>query len=214
MLPPEVFFAKLRPFRCFFINLHDNRNINRNMDLIQAKQLRAYSAQYGAIVGLMWILSFSCYIIGLSEPLVGNLGLLFGVFSFVVAGYLIRHFRRTVFTFGYFRAWRVASLIFIYAALLMAVAQYVYFRYIDQGFLAGVYAEVASRPETRTILEQMFPGYDVAELTEQTVELLRTISPIEITLEFLIYNIILGAILALPAAGIGVSGKGKPLSDK
>ena len=96
----------------------------------------------------------------------------------------------------------------------MAVAQYVYFRYIDQGFLAGVYAEVASRPETRIILEQMFPGYDVAELTEQTVELLRTISPIEFTLEFLIYNIILGAILALPAAGIGVSGKGKPLSDK
>ena len=67
------------------------------MDIIKAKQFRAFSAQYGTIVGLFWILSFSCYIIGLGHPLVANLGFLFGICSIFVAGYLIRHFRRNVF---------------------------------------------------------------------------------------------------------------------
>ena len=44
------------------------------MNAISYKQLRAFAAQYGAVVGLMWIVSFAFYIIGLTRPLVGNVG--------------------------------------------------------------------------------------------------------------------------------------------
>ena len=38
------------------------------MNAISYKQLRAFAAQYGAVVGLMWIVSFAFYIIGLTRP--------------------------------------------------------------------------------------------------------------------------------------------------
>lgn len=180
------------------------------MNVIQARQMRAFSAQYGTVVGLFWILSFSCYIIGLGHPLIGNLGFLLGFMSFIVAGYLIRHFRRNVYDFGFFRAWRMSLLIFMYASLLLAVAQYIYFRYIDQGALADTYATMLTQPEAQLILQKMMPGDNVQEVTHQTIEMLRSISPIEITFEFLIYNIILGAFLGIPAAWIGIIGKATP----
>ena len=49
------------------------------MNAISYKQLRAFAAQYGAVVGLMWIVSFAFYIIGLTRPLVGNVGLIIGL---------------------------------------------------------------------------------------------------------------------------------------
>ena len=62
------------------------------MNAISYKQLRAFAAQYGAVVGLMWIVSFAFYIIGLTRPLVGNVGLIIGLLSVVTAGFLIRNF--------------------------------------------------------------------------------------------------------------------------
>ena len=59
------------------------------MDATSYRQLRAYAAQYGAIVGLIWIVSFAFYIVGLTHPLIGNIGLLIGIFSVVAAGFLV-----------------------------------------------------------------------------------------------------------------------------
>ena len=176
------------------------------MDIIKAKQFRAFSAQYGTIVGLFWILSFSCYIIGLGHPLVANLGFLFGICSIFVAGYLIRHFRRNVFDFKFLPSWRMSLLIFTYASLLLAAAQFIYFRYIDQGMLANTYAELLKQPESRQLLEAMMPGDDVQAVTTRTIELLQYITPIEITINFLVYNIILSLLLSIPAAWIDNSG--------
>ena len=105
------------------------------MNAISYKQLRAFAAQYGAVVGLMWIVSFAFYIIGLTRPLVGNVGLIIGLLSVVTAGFLIRKFRGEVFPLRFGQSWWMATLIFMYASLLMAVAQFVYFRYIDNGLL-------------------------------------------------------------------------------
>lgn len=176
------------------------------MDIIKARQFRAFSAQYGTIVGLFWILSFSCYIIGLGHPLVANLGFLFGLCSIVVTGYLVRHFRRQVFNFKFLLSWRMSLMIFTYASLLLAAAQFIYFRYIDNGMLANTYASLLEQPESRQLLEAMMPGDDVHTATTNAIELLQSITPIEITINFLIYNIILSLFLSLPAAWIGNSG--------
>lgn len=179
------------------------------MNAISYKQLRAFAAQYGAVVGLMWIVSFAFYIIGLTRPLVGNVGLIIGLLSVVTAGFLIRKFRGEVFPLRFGQSWWMAMLIFMYASLLMAVAQFVYFRYIDNGLLLQTYSTIMQQPEAVAMMQSMMPGEDAAEVSRQVIDLLKSISPIQLTFEFLVYNLMFGFLLAIPTAWIGLSGKSR-----
>ncbi len=177
------------------------------MNEVSYKQIRAFAAQYGAVVGLMWIVSFAFFIVGLTRPLVGNVGLVAGLSSVAAAGLLIRKFRREVSPLRFGRSWWMAALIFMHASLLMAAAQFVYFRYIDNGLFLRTYSAVMQQPEALATMQRMMPGEDAAEAVRQAMELLKGISPGGLTLEFLAYNLMLGFLLAVPAAWIGTSGK-------
>ncbi len=179
------------------------------MNAISYKQLRAFAAQYGAVVGLMWIVSFAFYIIGLTRPLVGNVGLIIGLLSVVTAGFLIRKFRGEVFPLRFGQSWWMSTLIFMYASLLMAVAQFVYFRYIDNGLLLQTYSTIMQQPEAVAMMQSMMPEEDAAEVSRQVIDLLKSISPIQLTFEFLVYNLMFGFLLAIPTAWIGLSGKSR-----
>lgn len=183
------------------------------MDITSYRQQRAYAAQYGFIVGLIWIASFSLFIIGLTQPLMGNLSLLVGILSIAAAGYLVRKFRHEVAPLRFWHTWWMATQIFMYASLLMAAAQFIYFRYIDNGLLVDTYASIMQQPEAMAMLQSMMPGEDTARASTEVVDLLRSITPIQFTFEFLIYNLILGFILGIPTAWIGLGGK-KPATPK
>ncbi len=177
------------------------------MNATSYRQLRAFAAQYGTVVGLMWIVSFAFYIAGLTRPLVGNVSLVTWLLSVVVAGYLVRKFRSEVHPLRFWRSWWMAALMFMYASLLVAVAQFVYFRYIDDGLLVRTCSAVMQQPEAVAMMQSMMPGEDAAEVIRQTIDLLGSISPIQLTAELLAYNLMLGFLLAFPAAWIGTSGK-------
>lgn len=175
------------------------------MSNINYRQVRAFAAQYGTIVGLMWIVSFSFFIIGLSQPLISNLSLLFGLLSIFAAISLVRKFIREVTPLNFWQSWRMSTFIYMYAALLMAAAQFIYFRFIDNGFLINTYMETIQKPEAITMMQNMMPGEDIKAITEQAIDLLRNITPIQLTFEFLIYNLLLGIILSIPTAGFSAA---------
>lgn len=177
------------------------------MSNIDNQQLRAFAAQYGTIVGLMWIVSFSFFIIGLTQPLLGNLSMLFGLLSIYVAISLVRKFRRDITPLNFWQAWRMSSLIYSYAALLMAVAQFIYFQYIDDGLLISTYIETMNKPEVITMMQSMMPGEDLKSVSQQAVDMLKSITPIQLTIELLIYNLFLGVLLTIPTAGFSSVGR-------
>ena len=45
------------------------------------------------------------------------------------------------------RGWAYSVFVFFYAAILLALAQYVYFAYIDQGYLLSSFTQLMSSPE-------------------------------------------------------------------
>ena len=102
-------------------------------------QLKAFARQDGALLSLLWIGALVCYIQGLTNPLLGMAALVLIVISPFYAANRLRHFRdyarEGVISFG--RGYAYTVLTFFYAGLLLALALYVYFAFIDKGYLLG-----------------------------------------------------------------------------
>lgn len=185
------------------------------MTTFDYREARSYTSRYGAVVGGMWIASFAFFIIGLRSPLAGNLCLITGVTSVVTAGWFIRRFRAT-HSLKFMQALWMSLQFYLYASLLMAAAQYIYFRYMDNGLLADTMEAVMDMPAYREMLTSMLPnGENPEELTTQVVETFRATPAIEITFSMLFNNLMLGIFLCLPTTIIGMTGKtGNNLQNK
>ena len=87
----------------------------------------------------------------------------------------------------------------MYASLLMALAQYVYFAYIDGGHLVSAYSALASTPEAASMLEAYGMG---KQQMQQAISEMAQTDPIYIVLNILSMNVTCGIVLSLPAAAI------------
>ena len=161
-------------------------------------QLKAFARVDGAYLGVAWIISFAFYICGLSSPLLGLLGTLIAVLSPVFAAIRLGKFRDNARDgiISFRRAMAYYILMFLYASLLLALAQFVYFAYIDGGYLVSTYSAVMATPEA----EAMLKAYGIS--TQESISALAQTEPIYIVLNILSMNVTVGIILSLPAAAI------------
>ena len=119
-------------------------------------QLKAYARQDGFFLALLWIASFASYIMGLSNQILAMAAILMAVMSpFFVANRLKKfrdEGREGVISFG--RSYAYTIFVFFYGAVLLAVAQYLYFAYLDNGYLVNSFARMMNTDEGRLMLEQ------------------------------------------------------------
>lgn len=165
------------------------------------EQLKAFARIDGAIVGGLWIFSFACFIGEFYNPLLGFLSLFIGVFSIVLAAMRLRRYRDNALdgVISFRRALLYSMLTYFYASLLMAAAQFVYFQFIDQGFLMSQYATMTQKPEFKTMLGAYGMKPNDMKLAMDNLAALR---PIDIALQFLTMNIVLGFMVSLPMAAM------------
>ena len=157
------------------------------------KQLKAFARQDGALLSLLWIGALICYIQGMTSPIMGTLALMLIIASPFFAASRLRHFRdyaREGFI-SFRRGFAYFVLIFFYAGLLLAAALYVYFAFIDKGYLLMKLTEVMSSEEGKQAM-QMREG--LQQLSEMR--------PIDYALNMLSFNIITGIFLGLPIAAL------------
>ena len=182
-------------------NFAVNYNKRKVMTPAEYIQLKAFARIDGAIVGLMWIASFASYVGGLTTPGLGFVAMLLGVGSLVVAALRLRRFRdyarEGVISFA--RAAAYFTLIFLYASLLLALAQYVYFAFIDGGYLVSTYTSLMSTPEAAAMMKAY--GVDAQQMG-QSISLLAQTDPIYIVLNILSMNVTAGVLMSLPVAAI------------
>ena len=162
------------------------------------EQLKAYARTDGAIVGGLWILSFAFFIGDFYNPLLGFLSLIVGAYSLVFASMRLRRYRDTALNgvISFRRALFYSMMIYFYAALLMAAAQFIYFQFIDQGFLMDMYRQQLN--ETM----QMVQG-DLANSMEQIMiafDTVAALTPIQLTFQLISQNVFYGIVLSLPTA--------------
>lgn len=164
----------------------------------QPISLQQTAMYFGTLMGLFWIIKFTFLPLGFTIPL---LQLLFVLLTFFVPimGYLYARKFRNRYCGGsitFSRAFAFTVLMYLFAALLAAVAHYIYFRYIDNGFLIDSYIgqleamKPTATEEMKESIDQFIEGFS----------LISSLSPIQLTFQLISQNFLYGTLLALPTA--------------
>ena len=163
-------------------------------------QLKAFARQDGALLSLWWIGSFACYILGISNPLLGTVALVLIVASPFFAASRLRHFRDGARegVISFLRGYAYTAMIFFYAAILLAAAMYIYFAFIDNGYLLSTINQFLGTKEGKQLIEL----YGLADQLQANLKALAEMRPIDYAVNMLSVNITIGMILGLPIAAI------------
>ena len=170
-------------------------------------QLKAYARQDGFFLALLWTASFVCYIMGITNQMLGMLAIGLAIMTpFFVAGRL-RKFRdegrEGLISFR--RSYAYTIFVFFYAAVLLAVVQFLYFAYIDNGYLMSSFSRMMSSEEGKQIISQ----YGMSQMVEESLSEMANIRPIDYALNILTVNIIIGFIVGVPIGLVMQRGKVK-----
>lgn len=153
---------------------------------------------YGTYMGGFWILKFALFPSGLTRPML--MFLFIGLTIFVpYMAYRYAKLYRDQACDGHIRfssAWAFTMMEYLFAALLAAVAHYVYFRFIDHGYVIDTYQNLIDSVSTTDMpaLEPYVKQLDTA------LSGMRTLTPTDITLQLFSQNIFYRALLAVPTA--------------
>lgn len=163
------------------------------------EQLQAFARIDGAIVAVMWLASFACFVGQFQYQSLGMVAFLIGASSLVFASLRVRKFRDNVLggIISYRHAFAYGIMIYLYASLLFAAGQFVYFQFLDNGMMMSNYYDIVSTPDYK----QMMQLYG---LTESDIQLamsnIAAMRPIEIAFQFFTMNIIMGTAISIPVA--------------
>ncbi len=160
--------------------------------------LQRYAMLFGTYMGSFWILKFIIFPLGLTIPFL--LFIFVGLtLSVPFIGYYYAKAYRNQACGGYINflhAWIFTLFMYLFAALLTAVAHYVYFRYIDQGFVFDTYGNILNNlpPETTKGMGEYIT------LAKDSLSVIRAMKPIEITMQLMSQNVFYGSLIAIPTA--------------
>ena len=168
-------------------------------------QLRAFCRVDGLKLFALWLASFLCYMQGLHSPGLSLLAMVLVLATPFLSYRLLRKFRDEALdgSISFLRGWLYVMFQFFYASLLFAVAQFIYFAYIDKGAFINEMSEMLAAPETIEAMRRMGMGASVNE----TLEMMRQLRPIDLVFSVLLSNLFTGCLLGLPIAAFAASGK-------
>lgn len=100
-----------------------------------------YAMLFGTYLGGYWILKFILFPLGLTIPFLSFLFVGLTLCVPFMGYYYVRMYRNTVCSgsISFLHAWIFTVFMYMFAALLTAVAHYIYFRFIDHGFVINAY---------------------------------------------------------------------------
>lgn len=161
------------------------------MTIEEYKQLRAFARNDGAFLGILWIVSFVLTMLSPKFQLLGTLGLTFAFLTPFFVARRIRMFRDNIRegVLSYWNGYSYSMSMFFYAALLLALVQYLWFAFADDGtFLATALDQMR-----QMLLANKYPETEV----NAAIGEMKTMRPIDWALYFLSTNVITGFVLSI-----------------
>jgi len=96
------------------------------------------------------------------------------------------------------RAWAYIILMFFFAGVVFALVQYAYFTYLDQGYFVHTLGSTLNTPENEALTRQ----YGLSEVFNETIRTFETQRTIDIVLNVLTQNIMMGMLIGAPVAAL------------
>lgn len=163
------------------------------------EQLKAFARVDGLIIAGLWIVSFACFLGEFKYPLLSDVFILTALGSVFAVGICAKRYRDSVLDgiISVKRSYAYCFLIFAYASLLTAAAQYIYFQFMDQGYFVTMFSSLTNTAEFKALLSAN--GISAKDL-QTALHSLYDLRPIDFAFQFFTSNIIIGTIVSLPIA--------------
>lgn len=164
------------------------------INISEIVQLRAFSRLDGLWLALYWTVSFA-----VASPQ-GTIGTLLAIATPVFMYWRLRVYRDKVLTghLSFRRALYYCAVMASHAICVFALVQFVYFKFIDGGrFAAQILEMVDTMKETYSA-----SGADISALVEGA-QALKSASPVEYVLAFMMQNFMLAIPLSIGVALVG-----------
>ena len=164
----------------------------------QNKSLQEHAMRFGTAMGLFWIFKFIFLPLGFKYPFLQLLFVILTCFVPFLGYRYVRTFRNNYCNgeINFIRAYVFTIFMYFFAALLTSAGHFIYFNFIDNGFITDTYL---SQLET---LKSSVTG-EMATSVDQLIEtfnIIADLSPIQLTLQLIFQNIFYGSLLAIPTA--------------
>lgn len=167
--------------------------------------LQEHAMRFGTFMGIFWIIKFIFLPLGFSIPFLQLLFVLPTLFVPILGYIYVRKFRNTYCNgeLSFFRAFVFTLYMYLFATLLVAVAHYIYFRFLDHGFLANAYLQQlenvksAAQGEMATSIDQLIQAFDA----------ISSLTPLQLTFQLIFQNIFYGILLAIPTGLVAMKHK-------
>lgn len=160
--------------------------------------MHKYAMLFGTYMGAFWIAKFVLFPLGLTTPFLSLLFIVLTICVPFMGFYYTKMYRDTAcngsISFGH--AWMFTLFMYMFASLLVAVAHYVYFQYIDQGYIYDTCNE-----QLNILAQSEVPNIDTYVNTyREALKMAASMSAIDITMQMLSTNTFTGMFLAIPTA--------------
>lgn len=160
--------------------------------------LQECAMRYGTGMGLLWTFKFMLFPLGLRIPFlllvffILTLGV--PVLGYVFAKKFRERYCNNVISFG--RAFLFTTFMYMFASIFVAIIHYVYFRFIDDGFIFATYQNIIDQLKA-TAESELIP---MIEILQSNIDILSSLSSLEMTFNLVSNNISWGIIMAIPTA--------------
>lgn len=148
---------------------------------------------YGLAMGIFWVIKYLFLIFGYTAPV---LNLIYSALTLTVpfiAFYLTKRYKHDIGgKISFFHAWRFGTLLYFFAALIVALEHFIFFQFIaPPDFLSNSVSQMME------YLKQMQVSTEVIETIGRT-----NFTPIHMAIQGIFNNIFYGIILSIPVAAI------------
>lgn len=153
---------------------------------------------FGTYMGAFWIVKFILFPLGMTTPFLSLLFIGLTLCVPFMGYYYAKLYRDRVCggTIGFGQAWLFTVMMYLFASLLVSVAHYIYFHFIDQGFILNT-----CEAQLNLLAETAIPGMDgYISNYREALEIARGLNAIDITMQLISTNVMCCTFLAIPTA--------------
>lgn len=163
--------------------------------------LQESAMRYGTIMGLFWAFKFVLIPIGFKIPIIHIVFFILTIFVPILGYIFAKRYRTNCCEnrISFVTALSFTLFMYMFASLLVAVVHYIYFQYIDNGFIFSQWLNLINQSASMTDSQEYL---QTINQLKDAMKVVMSLSPIELTFQLITQNVFYGLLMALPTAAL------------